>query len=351
MGSVRALSPCLALLLTAGCGPGQATTIAPDGGRAGSSGDAAAAGPVDEGGVEVDATAPGDDDGGPPADGLSGVDGAPADDGGARTPLAADASGDASDPSRGLQLITVDTLGVWIYLPQSMTASDKAPVIFSLHGLDIPAPAMADITGLPAVAEREHLVAIFPSGSGGTWNTGGATCGLGAFAGNSNDDGKYMDDILAAVEKVQAIDHARIFMSGFSMGGYATHNLACARPDLARAAAAASGGRTPQTCAMKPEPIIIFHGTSDGTIAYQCGVDARDAWALHNGCSTTVTTMTVMGGHCDYSQGCPSGGEVVLCSFQGMGHGWAGSNDPFALGGSQYESATSLMMMFFKAHM
>lgn len=61
--------------------------------------------------------------------------------------------------------------------------------------------------------------------------------------------------------------------------------------------------------------------------------------------------MPVMGGTCEWSRGCPANGQVVFCSFQGMGHGWAGSLNPFALGGTQFESATALMWSFFKTYL
>jgi polyhydroxybutyrate depolymerase len=216
--------------------------------------------------------------------------------------------------------------------------------------LDIPAIVMADVTQLPALADKEGFVAVFPEGANGTWNTGGAACGLGAFVSNTNDDVAFTQHILDEVEKLQAIDRKHVFMSGFSMGGYGTNNLMCERPDLFRAGAAASGGRTPAPC-QGPAPIMLFHGTSDGTIAYDCGVQARAAWALNNGCSTEVDKVQVKGGTCEWSRGCPANGQVVLCSFQGMGHGWAGSVDPFALGGPQFESATALMWGFFKKYL
>src|SRR5262249_31705656 len=51
---------------------------------------------------------------------------------------------------------------------------------------------------------------------------------------------------------------------------------------------------------------------------------AADAWAQHNGCSTTYTKQSVTGGTCYHYEGCPAGGQVELCTFDGMGHCWAG---------------------------
>jgi poly(3-hydroxybutyrate) depolymerase len=68
-----------------------------------------------------------------------------------------------------------------------------------------------------------------------------------------------------------------------------------------------------------------------------------------------VTTTTVKGGHCDWSQGCPKDGQVVYCLFDGMGHAWAGgAADAGAVeslsSAPSYESATRLSWSFFKKY-
>jgi polyhydroxybutyrate depolymerase len=261
--------------------------------------------------------------------------------------VAADSGPVVSGPGRS-ELLTVDGQPVTVYLPAFTDPTYAAPVVFSMHGLSIPSAQMADITGLPALADEKGFVAVFPEGVAGSWNTGGSSCGLGAFAGNTNDDYTYLQHILTAVEKLQPIDRERIFASGFSMGGYATNALACKHPEMFRAVAPASGGAPPGPCTGAAVPVMIFHGTSDGTIAHDCGVQAAKLWATHNGCSTEVDTVTVQGGTCQWHKGCPENGQVVFCSYPGMAHGWAGSTHPLALGGTQYESATALMWSFFE---
>src|SRR5207302_391188 len=122
--------------------------------------------------------------------------------------------------------------------------------------------------------------------------------------------------------------------------------LACMRPDLASAIVAHSGGTHPfDDCVPGPKPVMLLHGTNDGTIDVSCGKEARDRWVQHNGCSVDVDVVTVRGGHCEYNRGCPTAGQVVLCLFDGMGHGWAGHNG-IAGGGANYEDATKLAWSF-----
>lgn len=80
-----------------------------------------------------------------------------------------------------------------------------------------------------------------------------------------------MDAIRADVEQDQCIDEEHVFATGFSMGGYFTHHIACERPDF-RAAAPHSGGTIADlgTCSTGHVPIIIFHGTDDPLIADNC---------------------------------------------------------------------------------
>jgi polyhydroxybutyrate depolymerase len=266
---------------------------------------------------------------------------------------AAIAGSDATTPigMGEYQALTVDGLAVTVYLPALRPGAPPAPVVFSLHGLSIPSLLMPDITGLPAIADEAGFIGVFPEGTGGSWNTGGAACGLGSFVSSGADDVTYLLHILDAVEALRAIDRTRVFVSGFSMGGYGTNALGCTRPDLFRALAPAAGGMAIGPCATGAIPVMIFHGTADGTIGYDCGVQARDAWVAHNGCSSQVDKVPVMGGTCKWNVGCPPHAQVVLCTFDGMGHGWAGSINPFAFGGLEFESATGLMWRFFEEYL
>lgn len=142
------------------------------------------------------------------------------------------------------------------------------------------------------------------------------------------------------------------------MGGYFSNHAGCQAPELDRAIAPHSGGTigTPtapvDNCVPGPKPVMILHGTGDGLIDPNCGKAARDMRAKHNGCGTTITSVAVKGGHCEYSNGCPANGPVVICLFDNMAHRWAGADtagpEGLYAGGTQYEDATKLIWNFFK---
>ena len=194
-------------------------------------------------------------------------------------------------------------------------------------------------------------------------------CGSGQSVSATGDDFAFLDAIKADLANDQCLDEKHIFATGFSMGGYFSHHLACYRSDI-RAAAPHSGGTIADlsACTRGHVPMIIFHGTSDSVIDSGCdnpnsaavsGFGASAAlWAAKNGCKPTATVVETDGagggkGKCYLYDGCPADGQVELCAFDGMDHCWAGGNASGA-GGSNacptFADATALEWAFWKKY-
>jgi polyhydroxybutyrate depolymerase len=277
------------------------------------------------------------------------------------------------------------------------------PFVFVFHGYTMSGEEMYNITQYTAIADAEGIGVAFPDGEGGPdsiippWNIenpGQMVCGNGQLASAPGDDFDFIDAMKADVAEDQCLDTAHIFSAGFSMGGYFTHHIGCYRSDM-RAIAAHSGGTIDDlsSCTTGHVPIIIFHGTGDPVIDDACddptvpqdvGFPASATlWAAKNGCATTYTTSPAnpggsnvdagpedaspedaspedaggrdggSTGQCYLYDGCPADGQVELCTFNGMGHCWAGGNDTPDAGGSAcptYASATALQWSFFKKY-
>jgi poly(3-hydroxybutyrate) depolymerase len=228
---------------------------------------------------------------------------------------------------------------------------------------------MYDITQYATIADREHFVAIFPDGEPGSvnsifppWNVGTGVCGAGAVVGATGDDKSFVDALIDFTEKDRAVDHDHVFMSGFSMGGYFSHESGCTNPNIKGIGPHSGGTHDLSACANKHMPTIIFHFKSDALISYTCATDARDKWVAHNGCTAANPAVTaVKGGTCEY-YACPSDGQVALCSFDEpaggggetpTGHAWSGGykgglNAASAI--SSTESASELGWAFFKKY-
>jgi polyhydroxybutyrate depolymerase len=262
-----------------------------------------------------------------------------------------------------------------IYLPQSLDPAVPVPFVYVFHGYTMSGQEMHDITQYAVLADKEGFGVAFPDGEGGPgslsapWNienSGQTVCGLGQEEVATGDDFAFMDAMKLDVLEDQCLDLPHVFATGFSMGGYFTHHIACYRSDI-RAAAPHSGGTLANlsACTTGHVPIIIFHGTSDSVIDDGCddplatpdtGFPASATlWAAKNGCQATYSTLAVEGdaggaGQCYLYDGCPADGQVELCAFDGMDHCWAGG-DPNGAGGNAcptYASATELQWNFFK---
>ncbi len=296
-------------------------------------------------------------------------------------------SDDAGDPSdavpdadtcglrggaRGLSMRQVTAGGLArtyrVYLPPG-SASEAMPLVVVHHGYTMSGQAMFDITSYAALADSEHIALAFPDGQAGPnsfgapWNVGTNLCPStsGAPPSAPGDDFALLDAIKADIAQDQCIDRDHIFATGFSMGGYYSHHLGCMRPDI-RAVAPHSGGTHELSgCVNTRRPIIMFHGKSDTLIAPGCQdpasspvasvVPAAAAWAAHNGCATTTTSRAVQGGTCIHYEGCPADGQVELCTFDGMGHCWAGgAANAGVYACPAYEAATQLEWTFFKTY-
>ena len=84
-------------------------------------------------------------------------------------------------------------------------------------------------------------------------------------------DGWYTKTLMALLEHTTAayaIDPARIYVTGLSMGGYATWDLLAVYPDYFAAAVPICGGGAPETAALfKDVPVWAFHGARDTVVS------------------------------------------------------------------------------------
>ena len=270
------------------------------------------------------------------------------------------------------------------YLPEALGAATAAPSVFVFHGASMDAAEMFDVTQYSTLADSDGIALAFLDGQNtdsttGTttldpWNVsdnGAQVCGYGDLVNNptAGVDFAFMDAVKADLAQDQCLDSSHFFVTGFSMGGYFTHHVACDRTDV-HAVAPHSGATIASlsACATGHLPIIIFHGASDPLIADGCDDPNGTAqsgfppsatlWAQKNGCQATYSTVTTNGtgggdGQCYVYDGCPADGQVELCTFTGMGHCWAGGSTTGG-GGTfacpTYANATQLEWNFFKQY-
>ncbi|MGN6820926.1 MAG: prolyl oligopeptidase family serine peptidase [Sphingomonas sp.] len=176
-----------------------------------------------------------------------------------KTPPAAPA------PPEGVQTAQPAPAGGYpylIFMPKgySADATQKWPLVIFLHGsgergtdIDVvkkngPPKIIAQHAGSPFILVSPQLEAG-PDGS--RW------------------DSAKLDALLVDLRRHYRIDPSRIYLTGLSLGGYATWDWALKRPDLFAAivpVAANSENKAADLCVLKDMPIWAFHGDQDDVV-------------------------------------------------------------------------------------
>ena len=253
-----------------------------------------------------------------------------------------------------------------LYVPGSYDRTRPAPLVISLHGASLWGAAQRDLSQWNEVAEREGLIAVYPSGLGGN----GPRAWRAGQGGDNRRDVTFIADLIDQLEAAYNIDPARIYANGLSNGGGMSVLLSCTLSDRIAAVGLVgaahffpiSGCTDP-----RPVPMIAFHGTADRFTAYNGGTSWVAAnhlfpniprftadWAQKNQCRPDPVESTVADDvtRREYT-GCADEAAVVLFTIRGGGHTWPGGGpmpEWFAGTTSTAIDATHEMWEFFKKH-
>ena len=254
-------------------------------------------------------------------------------------------------------------------VPSGYNPGQATPLVFNLHGFTSTTIAQDLISELPATAEAEGFILVTPQGTVNQnnlpfWNSAGAPSPI-------PDDVAFISELLSSLQRELCIDPARVFATGLSNGGFMSSLLGCALSDRIAAIAPVAGTTFPSTCAVRPMPVIAFHGTEDMLVSLgPVENTAIPAWAAHNNCDPATIQNPVAptsGVRLTRYANCDGGATVelyvvfdadlVTVGDQGAGHTWPGSAflmTPFfidLIGLTSPEiSANDLMWDFFLAH-
>lgn len=202
----------------------------------------------------------------------------------------------------------------------SATQQNMAVVIM-LHGLG-GSMNDVDMTNFTEIADTANLLLVSPQaldythqvlGSmGPAWHSGIKVTGTPFGDIELNPTVNDVGFLTALTDSIKAnfnVDEDRIFISGFSNGGFMTQRMLCEQPGLFRAAASHSGTKalTLTQCTSLAVPVAHFHGTTDEVVDmngtfYMMGMSASvgvsvdslvNYWRIKNDASNVVAPVTI----------------------------------------------------------
>ena len=246
-----------------------------------------------------------------------------------------------------------------LHLPEGYDRA-PTPLVFNFHGFTSSPTAQEYYSVMDETADREGFAVVYPQGTGApaSWNAG-ACCG--SAVADEVDDVGFVSAMIDAIGESVCLDHARVYSTGLSNGGFLSYRLACELSDRIAAIAPVAGVMGMETCEpSRAVPVLHFHGTADALVPYDGGgatgfpsVDATVSdWAERDGCTgDPVVTFEDGDARCEAWSGCDQGSAVELCTIDGGGHTWPGGRVPAVVGVTSDDlSASERMWDFFAAH-
>ena len=266
-------------------------------------------------------------------------------------PAAAEDAADISAPGTSVKIVLDERAGGFrrsfrLHVP--VGADDEPrPLVVAIHGGFSSAHAHERQTAFSALADRAGFYVAYPNGLGifslaRHWN-GGFCCGK-ARAEDLDDPG-FIDRVIEWTEARHAIDRRRIYVVGFSNGGFLAYWYAALRADrlagLGIWASSIGSLDTPKKSwawspPATPLPAFIAHGQADPRLPWETGrargnvkllgaVASAEAWAEANGCGEAPVESRSHGGAVVRRSWCAGGpSPVVLLGLEGWGHEWPG---------------------------
>jgi polyhydroxybutyrate depolymerase len=202
------------------------------------------------------------------------------------------------------------------------------PLVVLLHGYTMTAQAQDEAFRFSALARRRGVLLALPDGlrdaSGFQyWNATDACCAFG----KTNDDVVWLAAVIRDVQRRHEVDPQRVFVVGYSNGGFMAHRLACDLADVVAgfvAVAGSSWADASRCTPSRPVAALQLHGTDDAIIPFDGGTTFGPAfpsaeasirmWGQKNGCAGT--TLSPLAGALDLEKTLP-GPETTRAAIGG----------------------------------
>ena len=226
-----------------------------------------------------------------------------------------------------------------VFAESASNNTSAKPLLIVLHGANSTASSMVAATNFDIIAGGNGFIIVYPDAFQGLWNFG-EECGM-AYP-DRPDDTEFIQYIIDELSKEYKIDEKRIYITGFSMGGYFTYYLAKKMPGKF-AAIAPVAATMPRYLSNGTDEnkisVLIELGTKDASVNYEgtgsgecdnlSGAESVEYWASLNGCDAEPETTYLPDKGIDYLniriddyKNCWSTFETKLISVEGGSHRW-----------------------------
>lgn len=280
-----------------------------------------------------------------------------------------------------------------LYVPSGYESGTNIPLVVMLHGCTMDPDKIATDSEMNYYAEQNNFIVAYPAQ---TYIANYKYCWNWFLPGHQSRGSGEAASIAGVVEHVKAsysIDEDRVYVAGFSAGAAMSVVMGATYPDVFAAIGVCAGveykgsesldtvysvmdngGPDPNTQGnlaynamgsyARVVPTIVFHGTSDSTIAVINGNQVISQWAQTNDLASDgsnddniddtadiVETGQVSGGrsYTRYAFKDSNTDKIVLEKYlvNNMGHAWSGGDPSGSYTDSGGPEASQIMWSFF----
>jgi polyhydroxybutyrate depolymerase len=162
------------------------------------------------------------------------------------------------------------------YEPAGLAPGERRPLLLFLHGLGASGKIAFSGLNLQELGRRERVHIVAPDGNVDSkgrrfWNAHPACCD---FDRQGVDDVARLGGLLSELGADPHVDPARVYVVGYSNGGFMAQRLACELGDrIAAVASIAGAGPEPGVSCPSAADIAVLavHGDADEIVRYQGG--------------------------------------------------------------------------------
>jgi polyhydroxybutyrate depolymerase len=219
-----------------------------------------------------------------------------------------------------------------VYLPKSYENKTPHSLIVVFHGYASTPFSLEKFTHFDSIANSGNVILMYPEGTKSLVGLRGWNTGLHSTIKSS--DVLFVSNMLNNVQSNLCVNPNQIYAAGFSNGGGFVAKLACQLSNRIAAFAPISGSYVTafKTCsALRPLPIIEFHGTNDTVVPY-LGLEAKkefaaltwvSRWAKRDACQSkpSITNQSKQVTKYQWID-CSNNVSIVHYKIKGEGHSW-----------------------------